>query len=254
LYRGAFVPAHRTRRTSSSPRRSSSARRSGGRPEATGRRTQAERIEETRSALIRATIESLSEVGYAATTTREVAERAGVSRGAQTHHFPTKALLVAAAIEHLFDTEGARFREAFAQLPADERDLDAAVAMLWQIAQGPTYGAVLEVMVAARTDHQLALVVQEVSAQFEQTLVDLLLDVFPSVESDEHLARTLLDLAFTIVQGAVISRYAGFGDQERTIQLTRAVASLITPQSGPAILSALEALDTHPPTSSEERP
>jgi AcrR family transcriptional regulator len=248
------VSTHRSRRSPTTARRSSSSRRSGAtRSSTTTRRTQAERIEETRSALISATIESLAEVGYAATTTREVAERAGVSRGAQTHHFPTKALLVAATIEHLFATEGARFRDAFAELPPEERNLDAAVAMLWQIAQGPTYGAVLEVLVAARTDHQLALVVQPVSATFEQTLVDLLLDVFPSVEDDEHLARTLLDLAFTIVQGAVISRYAGFGDQERTIRLTRAVASLITPQSGTAILSALEALDhTDPPTRSEE--
>jgi AcrR family transcriptional regulator len=195
-------------------------------------------------------VESLAEVGYAATTTREVAERAGVSRGAQTHHFPTKALLVAATIEHLFETEGARFREAFERVPAEQRDLSSAVGMLWQIAQGPSYGAVLEVLVAARTDHQLSLVVQPVSARFEQALVDLLLDVFPGVEGDEHLARTLLDLAFTIVQGAVISQYAGFGDQERTIQLTRAVASLITPQSGTAILSALEALD-HPNPSEE---
>jgi AcrR family transcriptional regulator len=253
LFARSIVTAHRARHTQSS-RRSGAARHAGTSsvPATTVRRTQAQRIEETRAALIGATIESLAEIGYAATTTREVAERAGVSRGAQTHHFPTKALLVAAAIEHLFATEGARFRQAFSALPAEQRNLDAAVAMLWQIAQSPTYGAVLEVMVAARTDHQLALVVQDVTATFEQTLVELLIDVFPSVEHDEHLARTLLDLAFTIVQGAVISRYAGFGDQERTIQLTRAVASLITPQSGTAILSALEALDTTSDHATEE--
>jgi AcrR family transcriptional regulator len=46
------------------------------------RRTQAMRTEETRAALLDATIELLGEVGYAALTTREVAARAGVSRGA----------------------------------------------------------------------------------------------------------------------------------------------------------------------------
>lgn len=244
---------HRSRR-STGTRRSNLDRRSSARssrPATAPRRTQAERIEETRSALIAATIESLAEVGYAATTTREVAERAGVSRGAQTHHFPTKALLVAAAIQHLFEIEADRFRSAFAALPPEQRNLSAAVAMLWQIAQSPTYGAVLEVMVAARTDHQLALVVQEVSASFERGLVDLLLEVFPTVDDDELLARTLVDLAFTVVQGAVISRYAGFGDQDRTIRLTQAVASLITPQSGNAILSALDALPTRPAPTEE---
>lgn len=244
------MTAHRSHR-SSTTRRSTSTRRSSssGRSTTGGRRTQAERIEETRSALIAATVESLAEVGHAATTTRGVAERAGVSRGAQTHHFPTKALLVAATIEHLFATEGTRFRQAFTGLPPEERNLEAAVAMLWAIAQSPTYGAVLEVMVAARTDHQLAVVVQGVTATFEQEIVDLLLEVFPDVDGDEHLARTLLDLAFTIVQGAVLSGYAGFGDQERTIRLTRAVASLLTPQRGPAVIQALDAMhQTSPPT------
>ncbi|MDQ2649468.1 MAG: hypothetical protein M3Z03_07930, partial [Actinomycetota bacterium] len=155
-------------------------------------------------------------------------------------------------IEHLFDIEAERFRAAFTELPRAQRDLASAVAMLWQIAQSPSYGAVLEVMVAARTDHQLALVVQEVSKGFEQKLVDLLLDVFPTVDDDPLLARTLVDLAFTVVQGAVISGYAGFGDQERTIRLTQAVASLITPQSGNAVLSALGTLDTTPSATTQE--
>lgn len=244
------MTGHRSHR--STTRRSTSTGRTA-RP-AGPRRTQAERIEETRSLLISATIESLVELGYAATTTREVAERAGVSRGAQTHHFPTKALLVAATIEHLFATEAERFRAAFEAAPAEERNLANAVEVLWQIVQHPTYGAILEVLVAARTDHQLALVVHKVSHDFERTIVDLLLEVFPSVEGDELLARTLVDLAFTVVQGAVISGYAGFGDQDRTIALARAVASFITPQSGTAILSALGVLDpsTRPTPTTEE--
>src|SRR5437764_3220914 len=67
------------------------------------RRTQAQRSASTRAALLDATITSLVEVGYANTTTTGIAERAGVSRGAQMHHFPTKADLVASAIEHLAD-------------------------------------------------------------------------------------------------------------------------------------------------------
>src|SRR3954453_5841167 len=65
------------------------------------RRTQAQRSATTRAALLDATIKSLVEVGYANTTTTGIAERAGVSRGAQMHHFPTKADLVASAVEHL---------------------------------------------------------------------------------------------------------------------------------------------------------
>jgi len=66
------------------------------------RRTQAERTASTRARLLDATLECLCDLGYARTTTPEIARRAGLSRGAQLHHFPTKAELVTGAIEHLF--------------------------------------------------------------------------------------------------------------------------------------------------------
>ena len=53
------------------------------------RRTQAERREETRTALLDATIECLVEFGYAKTTTGRIADLAGVSRGAQIPYFRT---------------------------------------------------------------------------------------------------------------------------------------------------------------------
>ncbi|NSM55935.1 TetR/AcrR family transcriptional regulator, partial [Serratia marcescens] len=41
--------------------------------------------------------------GYARFRTAEVAAEAGVSRGAQLHHFPTKDSLVVATLEHVFE-------------------------------------------------------------------------------------------------------------------------------------------------------
>ena len=50
------------------------------------RRTQAERTATTRAALLAATVDVLVERGYRATTTQDVARRAGVSYGALLHH------------------------------------------------------------------------------------------------------------------------------------------------------------------------
>ena len=206
------------------------------------RRTQAMRTEETRAALLDATIELLGEVGYGALTTREVAARAGVSRGAQTHHFPTKGDLVVAGVERLFDQQAAAFRAAFDAVPADERDLGVAVGLLWDIVRGPTYAAVLEMVVAARTDEALRVVVHALSASFERTVSDLLADVFAGYDIDPALVATLVDVAFSIVQGAAVSAYAGFGDPERTVRTARAVAGLITPGSAALVRDALDAL------------
>ena len=47
-----------------------------------------------RQRLLEATVECLVERGWSGTSTTLVSERAGVSRGAQLHHFPTKGDLV----------------------------------------------------------------------------------------------------------------------------------------------------------------
>ncbi|KAF0162581.1 MAG: TetR family transcriptional regulator, partial [Caulobacteraceae bacterium] len=54
------------------------------------RRTQQERRDRTRGALLDATVACLVERGYTGTTTLEVERRAEVSRGARIHHFATK--------------------------------------------------------------------------------------------------------------------------------------------------------------------
>ena len=205
-------------------------------------RTQAERTAGTREALFAATIDCLVELGYANTTTREVAQRAGVSRGAQTHHFPTKTDLVLGAIEHLFAQQARRYRAAFTALPTVERTLERAGALLWEVVSGPTYPAVLEVTVAARTDPELRVVVHGMATVLEQTMIDLLTELFPDF-ADEKFARTIIDLGFTVVQGAAVSSYAGYGDPERTIRLARALAALITPDTVGLIRGTLDVID-----------
>ncbi len=78
------------------------------------RRTQAERTQETRKRILDAAVRVLSKKGYAQFRTADVAKVAGVSRGAQLHHFATKEKLVYATMEHVFhnvlETSRARAR------------------------------------------------------------------------------------------------------------------------------------------------
>ena len=53
------------------------------------RTPQPERTRLMRQRLMEATVESIVEVGWAGTSTTVVSQRAGVSRGAQLHHFPS---------------------------------------------------------------------------------------------------------------------------------------------------------------------
>ncbi len=119
------------------------------------RRTQQERSLATQERLLDATIAVLVERGYVGTSTTEVCRAAGVSRGAQLHHYPTKAQLVAAAVERLFETRHAEFRRRMEDVGRDRDPIDAAFEALWAIYSGPTLAAWMELVVAARTDAAL---------------------------------------------------------------------------------------------------
>src|SRR3954466_5889986 len=75
---------------------------------------QEERSRAMRARLMDATIDCLVEHGFGGTSTTLISERAGVSRGAQLHHFPTKNDLVVAAVEHLTEVRGAELAAAAA--------------------------------------------------------------------------------------------------------------------------------------------
>ena len=67
----------------------------------TARRTQAERTEATRSALIAAARPLFAQRGYAGVGTEEIARAAGVTRGALYHHFAGKRELFEAVYERI---------------------------------------------------------------------------------------------------------------------------------------------------------
>lgn len=176
---------------------------------ATVRRTQAERRALTRTRLLDATIECVLDLGYARTTTVEIARRARLSRGAQLHHFPTKAELVTAAVEHLFVRRQDEFRRAFASLPADVDRWNAAIDLLWSMVSGPTFLAWLELVVAARTDAELGEQVTALSQRFLASVEDTFRDLFPTPASPNPLFDLAPAFAFALLDGLALSRLMG---------------------------------------------
>lgn len=131
---------------------------------ATPRREQ-ERSKVTRQRLMEACVECLVERGWSGTTTTIVAERAGVSRGAQLHHYPTRAELVAAAVVYVGRARAAEILEAARRLPVGPRRTEAVLGLLADFYSGPLFAAALELWVAARTDELVHEVVAPLEAQ-----------------------------------------------------------------------------------------
>lgn len=122
------------------------------------RQTQADRSRGTRAKLMRAVVDCLVEQGWAGTTTTAVSERAGVSRGAQLHHFSSRGELVAAAVEHVGAESVRELRTRAAMLPRPVK-IPAVVGLLVDFYVSPLFAAALELWVAARTDESLREVV-----------------------------------------------------------------------------------------------
>jgi AcrR family transcriptional regulator len=117
------------------------------------RRTQAERSAAMRGRIIAAAIDSLVELGHAKTTTLEVQRRAGVSRGALLHHFPSRAELLVAAVDELFAGQ----RQVFyaSTTSPEHRGIDGGVDALWRVGNSPLALAADELWSAARNDPEL---------------------------------------------------------------------------------------------------
>lgn len=165
------------------------------------RRTQEERTRQTRARLLDATIDCLVEAGYKGTTVARVARRAGTSAGAQQHHFPTKAELVTAAVEHLAEARMAAIRDRVSEL--DGSALEGAVAALdltWEALSGWLNVATRELWLAARTDPALLAVLVPAERRTGRALRELFADV---LDPDPQVA-TALELCIDAMRGLAL--------------------------------------------------
>lgn len=170
------------------------------------RRTQEERSAATRARLLDAAVACLVELGYGGTTTTVVAERAGVSRGAQLHHFATRAQLIGAAVQHVFQGLTDDYRAGFAAIPPGVDRVDAAVDLLWSLYLQPRHLAALDLYLAARTDSELRAALAPVAARHRENVLALAREYFP--EAARHGARfeALLDLILDTMLGLALAR------------------------------------------------
>lgn len=152
--------------------------------EAPVRRSQEQRRTQTRRLLLEATVASLCELGYSGTTTLAVEKRAGVSRGARIHHFESKAALLAAAGDYLYEQLSDQYAVAFADpkgKQSDRQRLRTGLHMLWTIYQRPHYTAVLELHGAARKDAELKDRLSDVAARHRELALQASGVFFPGI-------------------------------------------------------------------------
>lgn len=159
-------------------------------------RTQEERSSSMRLRLIEATLDLLLSKGYPAATAADIVARAGVTRGALSHHFENKDELVVEAIDHLLKRTTAEIRVYASQVGQGALSISDFVDRLWIIFSGPFFMITLEQITAARHNEPLRRRLVERTREFHASLDDIWRQFFSgsgmgSVEVETSLNATL---------------------------------------------------------------
>jgi len=170
---------------------------------------QAKKSAMTRQAILEAAIQCIIDHGYAQTTTSLIADRANVSRGAMTHHFPSRSDVLTATIEYLHERRLQEYRalvqefDISSKLTAREQ-IETVVDMAWKFATLSSSTAYQEILMASRTDPELKRVLEPLEKEFEEALLELVKGLFPRWEGREEL-ETAHDVATFLLTGMNLS-------------------------------------------------
>ncbi|WP_042365954.1 TetR/AcrR family transcriptional regulator [Streptacidiphilus neutrinimicus] len=196
---------------------------------ASARAPKQDRSRATRQRLLEAAVDCLAEAGWSGSTVAVVAERAGVSRGAAQHHFPTREDLFTAAVEHVAVQRRAELDARAAALPASgPRRNEAVVRMLVGLYTTPLFRAALQLWVAVSTDDQLRPRVTELESRIGRETHRTAVALLGADESRPGIRETVqatLDMARGLGLADVLS-----DDSERRERIVRQWARILDAQ------------------------
>lgn len=200
-----------------------------GRPAAAG-------AQETRGALIRGAIEALKEEGFAGTSAREIARRAGCNQGLVFYHFGSVTNLLLAALDEVSATRHTQYQAAVDRANGLGELVDAAEAVFEEDLDAGHIAVLAEMIAGASATPGLAPEVAARIAPWRQFASDAL----GGVLSDTPLSAVIEP---DVAAHAVVALYLGLEmlahlDGDRTAALAlfaraRQLAVLVQALSGP---------------------
>lgn len=165
------------------------------------RKTQAERSNETQERITAAAIEMLQRKGFAGFRVADVADAAGVSRGAQTHHFPSKRDLILAVFATIFNRATETSRVRIAGIKPDDDVIDAMVIDAAEFFLSPEFPMGLDMLAAAERDPDLRDAVRKIARETRSLVEDMWIGLLLSRGLARDDAEDVLWLIFSAIRG-----------------------------------------------------
>lgn len=168
---------------------------------------QARKSAATRHQIISSAIRCIVELSYSKTTMMRISEKAGLSRGATLHHFPSKMDIIRAVVAYLHEIRIEAFRRSIREIPDGADMAHLAVREYSAHVNHPIYIALFELAVAARTDSELREVLYKAQLAFDREWYETAWDLFPEWHSDRKAFDLALNLCQQLMEGMAISNF-----------------------------------------------
>lgn len=168
---------------------------------------QARKSAATRDQIISSAIRCIVELSYSKTTMIKISERAGLSRGAALHHFPSKMDVIRAVVHYLHEKRIQAFRNSIREIPKDADMAHLAVQAYSAQVNHPIYVALFELSVAARTDNELEEILRPAQLAFDREWYETAWDLFPEWHSDRRAFDLALNLSQQLMEGIAIGNF-----------------------------------------------
>ncbi|UDM53886.1 TetR/AcrR family transcriptional regulator [Cupriavidus sp. MP-37] len=144
-----------------------------------------------RERILEAAVTIVIEQGTARATTLEVQRRAGVSRGALLHHFPTHASLLSATVEGLVKRNEEAVLASLAKLEGTKDVVERAIRVLAIASVQPSYLAELELWAVSRTDPELRATLAEAERRARKDSERVMKTLFGASDSSPMQASVM---------------------------------------------------------------
>lgn len=160
----------------------------------------------TRELIVRAAADSLLEQGYAGTSVRAIAARAGVAIGNVQYYFPAKSELLVEAWRHLTLRSVDELRQVLNQLTDPLEVLEVGVESIWDALRrlGDVQLAAFDLLVQAPRAQPLQAYLPELFTRYREVIEEQL----DRLDDD---ARIRLKLPHDVLVPLVLNTVLGFG-------------------------------------------
>lgn len=165
------------------------------------RRTQEERRAGTKARVLDAALDVLVEDGHARFTTTRVAEKAGVSRGAQENYYRTRTDLLAAATAYAMDAAAERTAISAERAGESSDPLKVFLDDERSFFLSHTYAAMVELALAGRDEPDLSRIHRAAFVKFGKIRNSVWIKALCAAGYGEREVRDFVDLTIYLLRG-----------------------------------------------------